>query len=479
MSEQEFYGYQIETIRSFLSDSPFESVRNFGKYDGEPESHIVIAIADAFREANFCSGAKGSGTFMSFDGSVYVRITKDEIKAIIAEIFRMKGLTGRYLTITPDKAFSYIANRINLQILKPTRSMVSFRNGVMEMDNGFAFHDISPKYQTAVYIDTDYDPKAKCPMFDKFLSEVLPKEDDRLLVQEIFGYMFVNRRRVKLETIALFLGEGRNGKSVLSDIVCGVVGDDNISSFSLYDLVDHQNADYKLAECNGKLLNYCPDMDKKDVSGGRYKSIISGDPVEARHPHERAFKATNIPPMVANVNEIPISSDQTFGHHRRQLIVKFGVIIPDEKVNTSLADDILSEEKSGVLNWILGGTARVLANSKFSISESAKEATDEAKVNSSSTLQFLREKNYTSKEVGSIDFKILSAFYEEYKSYCIDCGNKSLNRMNFRKQMEREGFKYRRRTAGMGFDFFIKPDIDVDGTIVIDVDKVEPEQLPF
>lgn len=473
--------YIISTIRSNLDETPFESARRLTKYSLDIEAGMILSISNSFKNSHFC---KGLGAYMVFDGTIYRKVNKDLITAIIKSIMDTKCIHDRYLVSTPDKAFNCISNTIGLTQFTPTRSIVSFRNGMMDMENGFTFQEPSPEFYTSIYIDTAYDPDAVCPRFDKFLKEILPAEDDRMLIQDIFGYMFVNRKTVKVEKIAMFLGEGRNGKSVLCDVINGVVGSDNISGFSLYDLIDHPQADYKVAACDGKLLNYCPDADKKDVTGGRYKSIISGEKVSARHPHERSFEAENIPPMVMNVNDIPITSDQSFGYYRRQLIVKFGVTIADEDVDTSLAKKILDEEKSGILNWILDGTKRVLENGDLTISQSSIDATMEARNNGSTILQYLIENGYTWKGTGKALFKNITDIYTEYKNFCMECNNKAMSRLNFKKQMEREKFSFRKRKEGWGFEYYLIPDNTPIESVEVNTentgtDNSGEEQLPF
>lgn len=467
--------YLMGIINSNLDDYFLEAAR-YGKYSADVEANVILTLSDAFKKCHFCVGL---GSFMAFDGVIYRKVDKGKMTAMIKHILENKGVIGRYIVATPNKAFDTIANTVGLTDFTPTRSVISFSNGVLDIENGFKFSDPSAKFMTSIFIDTVYDPDAKCPRFDKFLKEILPEEDDRILVQDIFGYMFIDRKKIGLDKMALFLGEGRNGKSVLSDVITGTVGSDNISAFSMYDLVEHPQADYKLAACNGKLMNLCPDMDKKDYSGGRGKAIISGDKMSCRSPHEKPYDAENLPMQAANLNELPITSDQSLGWFRRQLIVKFSVIIDEDKMDTGLKGKILASEKSGVLNWILKGTERVLRTGNFTISKGSKEATDAARIAGNSVLKFLRDMNYVPVMSGKPDFKTITDIYNDYKQYCKDCNCSPYSRDNFKKHMVVEHFAYKRRNTGWGFEYYVKPEENDDGTVSIDVDKVEPEQLPF
>lgn len=480
MSNKINTNYLMEVLHLNIDDRFLERARS-GKYSAEVEASVILAISDAFKKGHFCVGM---GSFMAFDGVIYRKVDKGRITAMIKHLLESKGVLDRYIVSTPNKAFDTIANTVGLTDFSPTRSVISFSNGVLDIENGFSFSDPSAEFMTSIYIDTPYDPDATCPRFDKFLEEVLPEEDDRILVQDIFGYMFIDRKKIRLEKMALFLGEGRNGKSVLSDVIIGTVGSDNISSFSMYDLVDHPQADYKLATCNGKLMNLCPDMDKKDYSGGRGKAIISGDNMSCRHPHEKAYTAENLPIQVANLNELPNTSDQSLGWYRRQLILKFGVIIDEDKMDTGLTNKILCTEKSGVLNWILKGTERVLRTQNFTISKGSKEATDEARIAGNSVLKFVRDMSYVPVMNATPNFITITDIYNNYKQYCKDCNYSPYSRDNFKKQMVRDHFLYKRRKEGYGFEYYISSDYMNSDMIEVGSANTEPndsgeEQLPF
>jgi putative DNA primase/helicase len=52
------------------------------------------------------------------------------------------------------------------------------------------------------------------------------------------GYLFV--KDLKLELVFLLYGEGCNDKSVFQEVLTGVIGHENVSSYSLEDLTKPQ-----------------------------------------------------------------------------------------------------------------------------------------------------------------------------------------------------------------------------------------------
>lgn len=62
----------------------------------------------------------------------------------------------------------------------------------------------------------EYDPKAECPLFDKFLRRIQPDEEMRRFLQRWFELSMTGLR---VQKFAFFYGDGANGKSVLTDLI--------------------------------------------------------------------------------------------------------------------------------------------------------------------------------------------------------------------------------------------------------------------
>lgn len=73
-----------------------------------------------------------------------------------------------------------------------------------------------------------YLPDAPRPTFERFLTTVLPDKDVRAYVKRIAGYMLAagNAERI----LPVFYGVGRNGKTVLVEILLEIMGDYGIKT---------------------------------------------------------------------------------------------------------------------------------------------------------------------------------------------------------------------------------------------------------
>jgi DNA primase len=104
---------------------------------------------------------------------------------------------------------------------------LNLKNGVLDLTSGgFSPHtpSIYFDYKTASRLDI----KAQCPLFLKTLKEIMPDEGMRRLIRQMFGYCLIPGNRFQLAF--LLYGGGANGKSLLMDILCAVLGHANALS---------------------------------------------------------------------------------------------------------------------------------------------------------------------------------------------------------------------------------------------------------
>lgn len=85
-----------------------------------------------------------------------------------------------------------------------------------------------------------------------------------------------------------------------------------------------------IAFINGKRLNYCSEIQALEFGkdSDTLKSLISGEPTEARPIYGDNFTAYNIPLLMANANQMPYLKDWSYGMRRRICIIPFEVEIP-------------------------------------------------------------------------------------------------------------------------------------------------------
>lgn len=440
----------MQNLVEYIADSIGGGVgQNDKKVDKEVEAKLAMTIADVCNRKNF---RFGNGYIMAFDGKSYQLLTDKELESLVVRVLEEKNVGPVYVINSISAIRKHLERKI-IREYQPQKNLISFDNVILDMDTNMTFkHD--ERFETNIRMNYDYDPDAQCPLFMKFLREVLPSGDVVRTLQEFVGALFINRRLYKIENILFLIGTGQNGKGVFSEAIQNMLGQGNYTSFSVERLVKSSDKAGNIAAMNGKLANICPDMSKGDISGGDFKIIVSGENIQARFQYGRSFQATELPLIIANVNEMPVTTDHTYGHHRRPLPIPFNVTISNENKDVELPAK-LRAEVSGIFNWAYEGRTRFINNDgKFTESSEIALEKERIRVESNSVLQFLAIKEYSSKESDGAKsiFITNNEFYKEYEDFCREYGKKNMfERINMGKILVQEGFVSIRKAAGRGY----------------------------
>ena len=109
-----------------------------------------------------------------------------------------------------------------------------------------------------------------------------------------------------------------------------------------------------------KIVNYGTDIKLTKIDAGMFKTMASGEPIEARLPYREPFMMTDYAKLIFNVNRMDSANiEHTHGFYRRLLIIPFNVTIPDDEQDRDLHKKFLkigrayltglSKERNGLL----------------------------------------------------------------------------------------------------------------------------------
>ncbi len=288
-----------------------------------------------------------------------------------------------------------------------------------------------------------FDHTAEAPMFHKYLDEVLPDKNAQSVLAEYIGSIFIKSGSgIKLEKALILVGGGSNGKSVFFEIISALLGAQNISYYSLSSLTD--NTGYSRAQIENKLLNFASEIDKKmDVS--KFKQLVSNEPIEARNPYGRAHQIRNYAKLAFNTNSLPTDVESTKAFFRRFIIIPFDVTISEEDQDKELHTKIISNELSGVFNWVLKGLIRVIKQKGFSQSNLIDKQVKLYEKESDTVKMFMDEYGY--KKSTKCNYKV-SELFDVYKIFCNQDGYRPVNNKEFCKTLENMGFHFVRKNYG-------------------------------
>ena len=311
---------------------------------------ITLVVRKALRAGSLCFV---DGGLHHFNGNYYAPVDKGLVLAVLGNILVDMGVSPTDVRKMGEMPLSVIVEKSHPRF----PFLLCFDNGILDV-RGPEFADgFNPRRIVTERLPYTYDPSASCSLWLRFLSEVLPDESERRVLQEFFGMCYIDRSEMSVEKFAILVGGGANGKSVIFEVIKRVVGPDNVSTFDSVQLGKENMIPY----VKGKRLNFAPDMRKSSSFDSSLKAIASGQDVTGRRIYGDAEKI-KCPPLVFALNEMPRFADTSDAFFRRLLLFSFDVTIPPEKQDRLLVERICQSDLPGIFNWILEGRMRLVRN---------------------------------------------------------------------------------------------------------------------
>lgn len=396
-----------------------------------------------------------NGELWCFGGKCYRRMAESEFGALVSDCIFDLGLPYEDILLT-EKVARVCRNEVMKNELVPQDNIVVFNNCVFDVETRMEYA-FSPKFVQMTMVGYDHKYNEVPYEWLNFLDYVLPDVEKRKVLQEFLGSVFIDRRRAKLEKILILLGSGANGKSVVFDTVIGVLGRENVTNFGLGALIGGNDRKHSVAGINGKRLNYCSEIRAIEIGNDSdaLKTLISGEPIEARVLNGQYFMASHIPLLMANANKMPRITDMSHGMKRRLCVLRFSVTVPRDQQDPLLSER-LRDEYPGVFNWMIEGRERFIRNGyKLSSCPTVEEAFAEASAYESTVIRFAQEvKKWYPGEVESGEHCVWMPATKMYREYVKWCRGEHIieDTMNlFGRTLTR--FKYRRRRVGGGMEY--------------------------
>ncbi|MBK8810465.1 MAG: DNA primase [Acidobacteria bacterium] len=405
---------------------------------------VVVTVQEVLRVARDmnCGLCRQNDFIFSYNGEFWQLVDRLELESFLgyaAERLGIDHVTASYHLFRTSLFRQFLAVSFLPKPTTPTGvCLINLRNGTFEITpTEFRLREFRREDFLTYQLPFEYSPKATFPKWERFLDEVLPDISRQLVLAEYIGYIFTN---LKLEKTLLLYGTGANGKSVVFDVMTALLGNENISHYSLQSL----NHEYYRACLANKLLNYASEISTR-LGADIFKKLTSGEPVEARLPYGQPFLLREYARLAFNCNELPQDKEHTEAFFRRFLILPFDVTIPEEKRNPNFAKEIIKDELSGVFNWVLSGLQTLLQQEDFTRCEASRDALTKYRHESDSVAMFLADEGFKPSDKPT-EVKVL---YMAYKTYCLDNYFRPLGRNNFSKRLEANSIVLARRDVGM------------------------------
>lgn len=307
------------------------------------------------------SKTKPGSLFSKMDGTMYGWVGTHWQ---CVEISELENEAMAYIAVNfPEKANAKLAASaastailLARELPKSTGTYVPTLSGYVQILNySTKLIPASPKLGLSYVLNCHYDKNATCPLFDNFLKQALPDENVSEFWQEYVGYTLLNDARHQKG--AWLIGEGGTGKSTVVQIIKAM--HEKSIALSL-DALDG----FKLAGLQAASL-VCVDETPTRINEQRLKTLVSGDVIQIDRKFRDPLTLRPTAKWIVNGNALPSISDHSTGFWRRWYIFPFNV--KPNTIQPLLAETIIRNELSGILNWSLVGLNRLLLRGSFPV----------------------------------------------------------------------------------------------------------------
>lgn len=308
---------------------------------------LALLCREVLRSSSLCMIG---GSVYHFDGRTYASCSLRRVLEVLGNLLMDAGASPLDVRRMGEIPLSVIGEKV-----KDAGSAVCFENGVYRLADDTFVRGFSADVVTTGCLPYPFIPGATCPNWDAFLDEVLPDKGEQEALHEFFAMCFIDRTKLSVEKMALFIGSGANGKSVVCEVIKGMLGDEAVSNLDPAQLRDEK----MLPVVKGKRLNFAPDVRKSSDFDSALKALASGQDVTARRIYGEA-EVIKCPPIVFALNEMPYFRDTTAAFFRRLLVFSFDVTIPEERQDKMLASKIKESDLPGVFLRVMNARRALL-----------------------------------------------------------------------------------------------------------------------
>ena len=328
-------------------------------------------------------------------------------------------------------------------------------NGIVDLKTGQLNQRTSDDLHTKV-IGTNFNPKAKCPNFDKFIKEVFGSDGELISwIQRAFGYSLTGS--VQEQVLFICYGTGANGKSTLLETISKILSDYSTNAdFEMF--LSNQKSDVRVMEAVGELkgirLALASEVDaSKRFNESLVKRLTGGDTLRGTRLHMGAFQFEPQHKLWFLCNHIPFARDGSHGFWRRIMVIPFAQQFQGASLDSSLPDKLWAE-REGILAWMIRGAVawakelqKTNATTGLGPCKAIDQSIEEYRYDNDLSARFIEDCLVRDNDFGSIGARELYFAYQRWWSDNSDEDTPSEG--IFSRRMEERGLKKTRTKAGV------------------------------
>lgn len=285
-------------------------------------------------------------------------------------------------------------------------------------------------------VPVDYQPKAKCPRWTRFLETMLPDADVRRLVQVSSGLGLVG---LTVQKLFFHYGDGANGKSVYMETLCRLLGEVSVTlpaTSLIGESGSSGGASPDLARLLGRRLLRVKELPEgEDLKENLVKELTGGETITARDLFQGYMDFDPIFVVQMSGNGYPRITGNDDGIWRRMAVVHWPVKVPEAERRPF--DEMIAyfrPEYPGILNWLIEGV-RIYLREGLVIPDAVRAATQDYRDDMDRTSAFVARCVVKEEDAPPLQAKFL---YSAYCRFTEDEGGKPMNVTAFGRAMAKK-----------------------------------------
>jgi putative DNA primase/helicase len=328
--------------------------------------------------------------------------------------------------------------------LDPDPWLLNVQNGTINVLTG-EFREHRQEEMITKIANVEYNPASDCPLWKRFIREIMDYRIDLVsFLQTAAGWALTGN--IEEQTMFILFGSGANGKTTFLNTILYLLGDYAIATptESFMKKNTDQNTN-DIARLRGTRFVTTTEAEQgRRLSEPLIKKITGNDQMTARFLYGEYFNFTPTFKIFMATNHKPVIKGTDHGIWRRIKLIPFTTTIPEEQQDKGL-EMKLKNEASGILNWLLEGTAR-WRREGLKAPPAILNATDEYRGEMDVIGNFLKERCVQKKEF-SIRIREL---YKAYADWCDDNKEHAVSERFFTMRLKEMSFE-QTRTAEARF----------------------------
>lgn len=303
--------------------------------------------------------------------------------------------------------------------------------------------------------DYEYDERAQCPMFKKYLNRIFRSRSDKddmiAFLQRAVGYTLTGATGE--QCLFLLYGSGANGKSVFLDVLNALLGEYGTVTQSKTFTTERGEISNDIAALAGKRMVYASENSSDThLDESIIKQLTGGENISARFLHQEFFTFKPRFKIWWAFNHPPAITDMTNSIWRRIKIVPFNEVLPESEWDKKLAEKLIAQELPGIFNWAIEGLKDYYRLGSLTPPKVIAEATQQYKEEQDILHEFIEdycELPKTDELFGKAFEERAGDLFTAYKTWNTYNGDeKPMSSTKFGKLMHDKGFQRDRRKDG-------------------------------